>query len=412
MAVEFGAALPSARIAIRVVIEVGIGGSFLMSHPGTLIIRTRQKRPVLELFFHSLWATVGDGTKIVVVDDGSEYPVRNLISQSKPKSFGRCEVVLIEHERSRGSASCLNEALAHVEGDVAYIADTDVLLLNGWQDGLRKRLEDDPAHGAVGAALLYPQTGGVQHCGIAFSRDVGRHLFLNARPQWIPPRPFKVQAIVFALCAIRREVLEAVGQVDEEYHNAYEDLDYFLRVRRAGYTVLLDPTVKSYHWELSDGPHRSANRKRNLGRFWRLWGGHVEEDIWLFIEAALKEALAGEEHKEIRVVDLCEERPEARRLQETLALVTSARIADYHDLSYRIGHQQEIWLPHTLGVDAHRRADRYLFFVDNFVRLLGNRYWIELRAAYRGDDLVADCYGNVVRLAELFEAAWPGTKIR
>ena len=87
-----------------------------MSHPGTLIIRTRQRRPVLELFFHSLWSTVSDGTKIVVVDDGSEYSVRTLVSQLRPTHAGHCEVVIVEHENSRGSASCLNEALNHVEG--------------------------------------------------------------------------------------------------------------------------------------------------------------------------------------------------------------------------------------------------------------------------------------------------------
>jgi O-antigen biosynthesis protein len=386
-----------------------------MSHPGTLIIRTRQKRPVLELFLHSLWATVNNGTKIVFVDDGSEYPVRSLVAHSQPACLRDCKTLFLEHDVSRGSASCLNEALGHVEGDVVYIVDTDVLLLNDWQDGLRRSLEADPRHGAVGATLLYPQTGGVQHCGIAFSRDVGRHLFLNARPQWIPSSPFKVQAIVFALCAIRRQVVEAVGHVDEEYHNAYEDLDYFLRVRREGYTVLMNTDVKSYHWELSDGPHRSVNRKRNLGRFWRLWGSYIEEDIWLFIEAALRDVLSAAPDGAtdgLRLIDLCEERPEARRFQHTLARVALARVADYLDLSYRVGHQQEIWLPHVLGVDGHRGASQYLFLVDNFVRLLGNRYWIQLRATHRDDDLVADLHGNVVRLRELFEAAWPGSKIR
>jgi hypothetical protein len=177
----------------------------------------------------------------------------------------------------------------------------------------------------------------------------------------------------------------------------------------------MDTAVKSYHWELSDGPHRSVNRKRNLGRFWRLWGNYIEEDIWFFVEAALRDALAGTSDvtiNELKVIDLCEERPEARRFQRTLTLVTSARVVDYCDLSYRIGHQQEIWLPQTLGVDGHRGAYRYLFLVDNFVRLLGNRYWIELRATYRDDDLVADLHGNVVSLLELFEAAWPGSKIR
>jgi GT2 family glycosyltransferase len=370
---------------------------------------------MLELFFRSLWSTITNGTKIVLVDDGSEGDVRNLVAHSQPAHLRDCETLFIEHVSPRGSASCLNEALAHVEGDVVYIVDTDVLLLKDWQDDLRKSLEANPCHGAVGATLIYPQTGGIQHCGIAFSRDVGRHLFLNARPQWIPSQPFKVQAVVFALCAIKRQVIEVIGQVDEEYYNAYEDLDYFLRMRRSGYVVLANTAIKSYHWELSDGPHRSINRKRNLGRFWRLWGGYIEEDIWLFIEAALKDALASNSDvatHELRVIDLCEERPEARRFQQTLTLLTSVRIADYYDLSYKVGHQQEIWLPQTLGVDGHRVSDQYLFLVDNFVRLLGNRYWIELRATYRNDDLVADLHGNVVKLQELFEAAWPGSKIR
>lgn len=386
-----------------------------MRHPGTLIIRTRQKRSILELFFNSLWSTLIDGTKIIVVDDGSEYSVRNVVVHPLPPHLGHCEIHFIEHETSRGSASCLNEAFAFIEGEVVYIVDTDTVLSKGWQNSLRKTLEADERHGAVGATLLYPQTGGIQHCGVAFSKDVGRHLFLNGRPQWIPSQPFKVQAVVFALCAIKRQVIDAVGRVDEEYYNAYEDLDYFLRVRRAGYTILIDTAVKSYHWELSDGPHRSINRKRNLGRFWRLWGEYIEPDIWLFINAALKDALvcaSSSEPHELRVIDICEERPEASTFHETIGFLNSVRVVDYYDLSYKIGNQQEIWLPQTVGVDSHRQTDRYLFLVDNFVRLLGNRYWIELRTTYRGDDLVADLHGNVVRLQELFEAAWPGTKIR
>lgn len=390
-------------------------GRELLQHPGTLIIRSRQQRSILELFFDSLWSTINKGTKIILVDDGAEYSLRNFAADSRTIAPANCEVLLIEHQTPQGSASCLNEALAHVEGDIVYIVDTDILLLKGWQNDLKRTLDASETHGAIGAALIYPQTGGIQHCGIAFSKDVGRHLFLNARPEWIPSRSFKVQAVVFALCAIKRQAIEAVGPLDENYYNAYEDLDYFLRIQRAGYNVLVDPSVKAYHWELSDGPHRSINRKRNLGRFWRQWGDYIESDIWLFIQAALKDALVnganGGVH-ELRVVDLCEERPEATTFTKTLQLLDSVRIVDHHDLSYRIGDRQEIWLPQILGIDGYRQPDRYLFLVDNFVRLLGNRYWIELRATHRDDDLVADLHGTVIKLKELFEPAWPGTKIR
>lgn len=62
--------------------------------------------------------------------------------------------------------------------------------------------------------LLYPQTGGVQHCGISFSETLGRHLYLNARTSDLPDSPYTVQLAAFALFAMTRKVKDSVGLLD------------------------------------------------------------------------------------------------------------------------------------------------------------------------------------------------------
>jgi len=386
-----------------------------MKHPGTVIIRTNQERETFRLFLHSLWSTLLDGSRVIFIDDGSRYSVRDLVVESRPSRLDGCHVSVFEQETPQGCGACVNLGLKHLEGEVLFIIDTDVILLESWQKRFSALLAGDDRLGAVGGVLQYPQTGGVQHCGIAFSDDIGRHLFLNSRPEWVGCNRIEVQVVVFAFCALSKKAIDAVGPIDENFFNAYEDFDYCLRIRDAGYKILVDPETQAYHWELSNGPHRSVNRKRNLGRFWRLWGDRIEPDLWRFSERRLVETLrssASDGGDPLALVDLCEERPEARRFREVLEGCSEVRLSGDKDLSHRVGSRQEIWLPQVLGVDGHRWPDRLLFFVDNFVRLQGNRYWSEMRKSVRSDDLIADLYGNVVALEHLDRGAWPGIKIR
>jgi GT2 family glycosyltransferase len=50
-----------------------------------------------------------------------------------------------------------------------------------------------------------------------------------------------------ALMLIRREVLERVGLLPEEYFFGHEDWEYGLRVRRAGYRLMYQPAAVVYH---------------------------------------------------------------------------------------------------------------------------------------------------------------------
>jgi O-antigen biosynthesis protein len=373
----------------------------------SIIIPVFQECAILDLFLSSLWQTVEVPSQVVLLNDGSGTSIDGLIEK-----YVRSAPPLVNVERrswlpSRGGARSLNAGLEIATGDVIVFADSDLMLIAGWQRALLDAVAQ-PGIGSAGALLIYPQSGGVQHCGIAFSEDIGRHLFLNASPDDVPKNIFAVQAVVFALCAIRRSVIDAIGPIDEQYFNGYEDLDYQMRIARQGLRIVVEPNAKAHHWERGNGPNRAVNRKRNLGRFWRQWGHAIRSDLAAYLVKRLAE-VSGEDAV-FQGIDLCRDRPSAWQIWK--ALEDAVGITRIVDLSYLSGIENEIWLPRVLGVDGHRTTSRLLFLTDNFVQLLGNRYWIQLRKVIRHDDIIIDLYANAVPLQCLEMSCWPGTKMR
>jgi GT2 family glycosyltransferase len=46
---------------------------------------------------------------------------------------------------------------------------------------------------------------------------------------------------------IKREVIEKIGVLDPDYFNNYEDVDYCLRAKKAGFEIAIVPNSKIYH---------------------------------------------------------------------------------------------------------------------------------------------------------------------
>ena len=372
----------------------------------SIVVPVYQEAPVFALFLESLWSTIDRPSEVILVNDGSGPLVGEIIDSYARRSDDRISVKSTYSARPRGGATALNEGLKIVSGDSVVIADSDLILTVGWQGALLSAL-DDLSIGVAGARLLYPQTGGVQHCGLAFTDDIGRHLFLNADVRDTPAALFDVQAVIFALCAIPRRVVESTGPVDDGYFNAYEDLDYMMRIRAQELRVVVEPKATAYHWERSNGVNRSVNRKRNLGRFWRRWGNTIHNDLTSHLVPRLR-ALAGNEP--MQGLDICRDRPDACQLWAAIGeTIELCGIADY---SYLSGKSDAIWLPQILGSDGWITNRRLLILVDNFVQLLDNHYWLEQRRRIRNDDIVVDLHANVVFIQRLFDSSWPGTKIR
>ncbi len=72
----------------------------------------------------------------------------------------------------------------------------------------------------------------------------------------VPAEPIEVQAISGACMMVRRAAAEAVGPLDERYFLHFEDLDWCMRFRLAGWTTLFVPAAKVVHQKGVSSRHR------------------------------------------------------------------------------------------------------------------------------------------------------------
>lgn len=234
----------------------------------------------LPWFWQSLEQVLDDSREAIIVNDGSTDDV----FAKMPGCTNHPRVTIIEHDYPRGVSVAANVALQQARGRFIFLINSDVIFSKTCVQVLEDSLSTIPRAGLVSAVLLYPQSGCVQHAGIAFSSTNSCHIFRHLpgdHPLLTQRR--EVQAIASAFCCLRRETLEEVGYLDEGYYNSYEDFDFGFRIRDRGYQILVEPKAIAYHWERQSGFIRGVLRKPNVARLWRDWGKVIFADLGLYV---------------------------------------------------------------------------------------------------------------------------------
>ena len=85
-----------------------------------------------------------------------------------------------------------------------------------------------------------------------------------------------VYADTAACLLIRKEIYDEVGGLDESYAVAFNDVDFCVRVREAGYTNVFTPFAQLYHYEsksrgLDESPAKRKRFASEVERFQKRW---------------------------------------------------------------------------------------------------------------------------------------------
>jgi GT2 family glycosyltransferase len=158
-----------------------------------------------------------------------------------------------------GNNVAIRPALASAEPpDCFWLLNPDTIVRPGALRALVSVLEEQPEVGVVGSRLEgqdgTAQTSAFRFFSILGELENGLKLGLATRllEEWVVPRPLaerggRVDWVSGASMLVRREVLDAVGLMDEEYFLFYEEVDLCLRARRAGWATWHEPASRVVH---------------------------------------------------------------------------------------------------------------------------------------------------------------------
>jgi GT2 family glycosyltransferase len=193
--------------------------------------------------------------EVIVLDNASHDGCGEMLAVEFPGAR------FIQSEKNLGFAGGNNMAAAQATASVLVFLNPDTEVRGG---ALRKLLEvirSRPDAGAVGARLLNSDGTLQTSCIQAFPSVLGLFLDGNLLRGWAPRArlwgmaplydkgagPFVVEGISGACIMTPRNAFEAVNGFSEEYFMYYEDMDYCLKVQKAGWRNYYVPEAEIVH---------------------------------------------------------------------------------------------------------------------------------------------------------------------
>lgn len=230
-----------------------------------IIIPTRDRIDLVRMCINSIVnKTTFNNYHITIVDNGSVE--KETLEQFSFWEKNNKAISILRDDSPFNYSRLNNQAAYKTNADLVCLLNNDIEVISpGW-------LEEMAGHairkdvGCVGARLWYPNDT-LQHGGVILG--IGgvaghSHKYWPKGDAGYMGRAVSAQALsaVTAACLmIKRSIYEEVGGLDEKIKVAFNDIDFCLRVRKAGYRNMWTPFAEMYHHESASRGHEDSPEK-------------------------------------------------------------------------------------------------------------------------------------------------------
>ncbi|HED17020.1 MAG TPA: glycosyltransferase, partial [Gammaproteobacteria bacterium] len=220
----------------------------------SIIIPTRDKLEYIQPCVDSvLEKTDYPNYEILIVDNNSEDP--DVLEYFKGLASTYDKVRILEYSESFNYAAICNLAARESRGEYLLQLNNDTeIIQSAWLTRMMHHAQRDEV-GVVGARLVFPGTGKIQHAGVVLGMDlIADHPFLGVLDITEPGYMGRAQldqnysAVTGACLLIRKSVYEELGGMDENHLKvSYNDVDLCLKASETGYLVVWTPYATVVH---------------------------------------------------------------------------------------------------------------------------------------------------------------------
>lgn len=197
--------------------------------------------------------------EVIVIDNNSSDGTPEAIEREFPG------VILIKNTTNSGFAPANNQGIEISKGKYVLLLNSDTLTFQNSLDGMMTFMD---AHSNVGAVtpriwldegktlqshILHPFT--VRRFLYEFTplgeifpgNTVYKSMWSKDIRAWLADAPLEVDCFSGACMMVRREALNEVGPLDERFFMFFEDVDFCMRLKEAGWKFFLVPDAEIVH---------------------------------------------------------------------------------------------------------------------------------------------------------------------
>lgn len=228
----------------------------------SIIIPNKDQTESLDKCLQSINKSAYANVEIVIVENNSqESQIFEFYDGIRKGRYTiKYPVKIVTWKEGFNYSAINNFGFSHTKGEYIILLNNDIEIINPeWIEEMLGNCQRQEV-GIVGAKLYYPDDT-IQHAGIVLgigegmaNGGVAGAMFVGMKRSYSgylhkASIQLNYSAVTAACMMVKRAVFEEVGGLEEELAVAFNDIDFCLKVRQAGYLVVYNPRVEAYHYE-------------------------------------------------------------------------------------------------------------------------------------------------------------------
>ena len=234
--------------------RIGIGKELIMDV--SIIIISWNTKELLRECLKSIFEHVGEvDYEVIVVDNASTDGSPEMVKDDFP------QITLIENSRNSGYAAACNQGIKATKSKYVLLLNSDILICDTAIEKVVRYADKHPQVGVIGCQVWeskdeimmtcfrFPSVANLFLSASGLSR-LFKHNRILGREQmrwWDRKSERQVDVVPGVFMLVRREAIDQVGFLDEEFFFYSEEVDWCYRFSKVGWTTMFWPDAKIIH---------------------------------------------------------------------------------------------------------------------------------------------------------------------